>query len=237
MFCRQQFPDFHAVFSESATRFGRPKETASGCPLPLATLSAYTADVSKTPDKRRRSDLDLFVLALIDGGIATPYELQRAASLSPGATLPALRRLAERRFVLAGQAGPRGRLAHKLTAAGRQQLNEGWKELIANGPSGDFDADLRVALLALFVGGSRSVAVDFLRKSAARKLESLNAIQEPDDQVQILPPAYQYRWLRAAAAKSLIKAEAAAAAAAARSLSRESAIRQVRRPRRRLKRP
>ena len=39
--------------------------------------------MSETRDKRRRTDLDLFVLALIDGGVSTPYELQKAAGLSP----------------------------------------------------------------------------------------------------------------------------------------------------------
>jgi hypothetical protein len=29
--------------------------------------------MSETHDKRRRTDLDLFVLALIDGGVSTPY--------------------------------------------------------------------------------------------------------------------------------------------------------------------
>ena len=33
--------------------------------------------MSETRDKRRRTDLDLFVLALIADGISTPYELQK----------------------------------------------------------------------------------------------------------------------------------------------------------------
>ena len=180
--------------------------------------------MSKTPDKRRRRDLDLFVLALVDSGVSTPYELQRAAGLSPGATIPALRRMVARGLVLAGKAGIRGRMTHKLTAAGRQLLKDGWRELILDGPSCDFDADLRVALLALFVGGSRRLAVDFLRKSAARKLESLGAIQEPDGQQPLPPLAFQYKSLRAASAKALIKAEAAAATAVARGLPRKAVI-------------
>ena len=43
-------------------------------------------------DKRRRNDLDLFLLALIEGGISTPYDLQKSAGLSPGATIPVLQR-------------------------------------------------------------------------------------------------------------------------------------------------
>jgi hypothetical protein len=46
--------------------------------------------MSETRDKRRRTDLDIFILALIDSGVSTPYEFQKAAGLSQGATIPAL---------------------------------------------------------------------------------------------------------------------------------------------------
>jgi len=36
--------------------------------------------MSANSDKRRRGDLDLFVLALIASGVATPYELKTAAA-------------------------------------------------------------------------------------------------------------------------------------------------------------
>jgi DNA-binding PadR family transcriptional regulator len=192
--------------------------------------------VSQIPDKRRRSDLELFVLALIEDGVSTPYELQQAARLSPGATIPVLRRLLETGLVQTGKAGTRGRAAYRLTAAGRQRLKVGWKELIANGPSSDFDADLRVALLALFVGGRRRLAADFLYKSAARRLESLNSIDEPAPFESPSTLAYQYKSLRAASAKAVIKAGAAAADVVARSLSSGSGIERPRSPLKPLKR-
>lgn len=176
--------------------------------------------MSKTPDKRRRGDLELFVLALIDDGVSTPYALQRAAGLSPGATIPVLRRLLQGGLVLVGKSGARGRMAHKLSTAGRQRLKVGWKELVAEEPSCNLDADLRVALLALFVGGSRRSAVDFLRKSAARNLESLRSIEDLDSSAPLTPLALQYKKLRAASAKALIKAEAAAMISTAQSLAR-----------------
>jgi DNA-binding PadR family transcriptional regulator len=198
--------------------------------------AAYTANVSKTPDKRRRRDLDLFILALIDSGVSTPYELQQAAGLSPGATIPVLHRLLECGLVLAGKPGTRGRIGHKLTPAGRARLKHGWKELIADGPSCDLDADLRVALLALFVGADRRVAIDFLHKSAARKLESLAKIENAERAPSLPPLAFLYKNLRAASAKALIKAEATAAADVARSLSRAPALKRARSPRKLLKR-
>jgi hypothetical protein len=36
-----------------------------------------------------------------------------------------------------------------ITVDGRRYLNRGWKDLLIDGPYGDLDADLRVALLAI----------------------------------------------------------------------------------------
>jgi DNA-binding PadR family transcriptional regulator len=173
--------------------------------------------VAEQPDRRFRSDLDLFVLALIDNGISTPYDLKNAAGLSPGATIPALRRLIERGLALQTRAGPRGRREHRITAAGRQFLNTGWRPLIEEGPSGELDADLRVALLALIVGGDRPAATTFLRNSAVRNLESTR--DSEDLEIDSLPPlASWYRKLRMSAAESLRRGQSAAALAMAKRL-------------------
>ena len=176
--------------------------------------------MSATHDKRHRSDLDLFVLALIESGVSTPYGLRTAAGLSPGATIPALRRLLEAGLVLAKEPGLRGRTDHMLTAHGRRYLESGWRALIEEGPSGDFDADLRVALLALCVGGNRRLAADFLRKSAVQKLESIIPAEKPDDPISAPPLGLWYRRLRSASAKALIKGESSAALAMAKALPR-----------------
>ncbi len=60
----------------------------------------------ETRDKRRKTDLDEFVLALIDSGVSTPYALQKAAGLSQGATIPALQRLLDARLVRRGNQAP-----------------------------------------------------------------------------------------------------------------------------------
>jgi DNA-binding PadR family transcriptional regulator len=93
-------------------------------------------------DKRRRTDLDQFILALVDSGVATPYALQMKAGLSPGASIPALQRLTESGLVRQGKSGSRGRTDHRITPAGKKLLKIGWKSLIEDGPSGDLDADL-----------------------------------------------------------------------------------------------
>lgn len=183
--------------------------------------------MSETRDKRRRNDLDLFVLALIESGLFTPYELKTAAGLSPGATIPALRRLLQEDLVVQGKSGARGRTDHTITAAGRRRLKNGWQELIDEGPSGDLDADLRVALLALWVGGDRRAAAEFLRQSAAKLLESVDRTQESDDPKTAPQLALLYRHLRSAAVTELAERESAAALAMAKALPRRATRRKL----------
>jgi DNA-binding PadR family transcriptional regulator len=178
-------------------------------------------NMSQTQDKRHRSDLDLFVLALIESKVSTPYDLQRIAGLSPGATIPSLRRLVGQRFVAVGEAGPRGRIDYAITADGRKHLKTAWQALIDDGPSGDLDADLRVALLVLWVGGDRRLAKNFLRQSAARNMKSAGSVKEPEDSDSFPPLALWYRQLRAASAEVLMKGESAAALAMAKALPRK----------------
>jgi DNA-binding PadR family transcriptional regulator len=177
--------------------------------------------VSETSDKRRRSDLDLFVLALVEGGVSTPYELKQAASLSPGATIPTLGRLLESGLVTVKESGPRGRTVYKITAESGRRLKSGWKNLINLGPSGDLDADLRVALLALWVGGDWRLAADFLRQAAALKIESVDTGMETSEQASFPLIAFWYRRLRSASAEALLKGQSAAALAMAKSLPRK----------------
>ena len=160
--------------------------------------------MSETRDKRRRTDLDLFVLALIDSGISTPYELQKAAGLSQGATIPALQRLLDSRLVRQGKPGARGRTDYQVTVVGRRLLKDGWLALIEDGPSGDVDSDLRVALLALLGGGDRRLAVDFLSRSADKKMEPVAAAQPSVDLGKLAPLARLYSELRSTTTKSLL---------------------------------
>ncbi len=174
--------------------------------------------MSEIPDKRRRTDLDLFVLALIDGGVSTPYELQKTAGLSQGATIPALQRLLDAGLVLQGKPGARKRTDYKVSATGKKLLRGGWLPLIEAGPSGDIDSDLRVALLAIMGSGDRRLAANFLRQSAGKKMESIDATELTSDATA--PLARWYTDLRSATAKVLITSEAEAIRAMAGALPR-----------------
>lgn len=176
--------------------------------------------MSETHDKRRRADLDLFVLALIETGVSTPYEFQSKAGLSPGATIPALQRLREAGYVRQGKPAARRRLDYKITATGRKLLKGGWKSLLESGPTGDLDADLRIALLVLWGKGKGRTAADFLLQSAAGRIAAIDARSDNETSEKAPALAQEYRRLRSVAANVLLKAEAAAATAMAKGLPR-----------------
>ena len=66
-------------------------------------------------DKRLRTDLDLFVLALVNRGMRTPYDLKVDAGISRGASIPVLNRLLEQNLVTAGAPTERSRSEYSLT--------------------------------------------------------------------------------------------------------------------------
>ena len=176
--------------------------------------------MSETPDHRRRTDLDLFVLALIDGGVSTPYQLQKEAGLSQGATIPALKRLLETRLVSHGKPGARRRSDYKVSAIRMRLLRDGWLPLIEAGPSGDLDSDLRVALLAILGSGDRRLAADFLRQSVDKKMELIVTTELAGSPGDVTPLARWYTDVRSQTAKGLLKAECSVVRAMADSLPR-----------------
>jgi hypothetical protein len=99
-------------------------------------------------------------------------------------------------------------------------LTGGWLALIEAGPGGDVDSDLRVALLALLGGGDRRLAADFLRQSAAMKMESVAAVGSIGN-LDGLPLAQWYSYLRSSTAKALLTAESSAIRAMADALPRK----------------
>jgi hypothetical protein len=124
-------------------------------------------------------------------------------------------------FVRQGKPGSRGRTNHSLTPAGKKFLKSGWRILIEDGPSGDLDADLRIALLVLWAGGKRQLATDFLQQSASKKLESIEWMQAEEESSSISSIANWYARLRSSSTKALLKAESAAASEMVEALPRK----------------
>ena len=127
-----------------------------------------------------------------------------------------------------GKPTARGRTDHRITAAGKRFLKDVWHALIEDGPSGDLDADLRVALLALWVENDRDQAADFQRKGAARRFESIDTVNQRDDTTPVPALARWYRMLHAASAEAVVKGESAAALTMAKALPRNSSVRKKR---------
>jgi len=214
---------------ESPFGAGHRRRAEPGLLFLSARLTAYTSSVAETRDKRRRNDLDLFVLALIDSGIATPYDLQRAAGLSQGATVPVLRRLIESGHVRARKAGLRGRTSHAVTAKGKNLLENGWRDLVEAGPSGDLDSDLRVALLALWVAGDHHRASGFLRRVADMKLQDAQGTLDWSTSADLPPLAVWYRNLRSISTAARAGGESVAAREMAKALTGLTGLRRRRR--------
>lgn len=159
-------------------------------------------------DRRQRSDLRAFVIALLLEGVSTPYELQSLAGLSQGATVPTLQRLIEDGHVRARRPGARGRMAYVVTRIGKKWLEAIWPSLLQQGASGDLESDLRVFLIAVRVGKDGKQAEAFLRSALAFRRESLAQLERKIGQEGSEAwLADQYVRLRSTAAVAMLKAE------------------------------
>jgi DNA-binding PadR family transcriptional regulator len=176
-------------------------------------------------------DLDLFLLALIESGISTPYQLQKEAGLSQGATIPTLQRLLEAGLVGQGTPGGRRRTNYKVTASGKKTLRSGWRPLFDAGPTGDLDVDLRIALLAFWIGRDHRLASDFLRRASTEMTRSINRARRDSHLEELSPIAFWYSKLRLESAKALLEAKSTAARAMAEALPRRLPGNEVRRTR------
>ena len=98
------------------------------------------------------SSLELFLLALIDSGLSTPYEFHSQAGISVGASLPALKSLLRQKLVSRGRAGNRRRMAYSLTGPGRAALKKWGAAYASVQDSEDVGSALRFSTLAYFLG-------------------------------------------------------------------------------------
>jgi len=110
------------------------------------------------------TSLELFILAMVQQGLATPYELKTKAGLSLGSTVPALTRLEHGGLLEASEEGARRSRKFSITAKGFKALTQGWAEQVA-GEHTDPDSILRVAYLA-WQHGDTKACQEFLRRSA-----------------------------------------------------------------------
>lgn len=132
-----------------------------------------------------RSDLTLFVMTLLDLGLSTTYQLKAQVGLSPGATNPLLRRLAEERMVRALHPTARNKMTYELTAKGRSFLQAGCENILNAPPPPEMDAIIRIVTLALLTGVDRRRLSKYLLLASQQKDDNtvhlVNAVKIPQD--------------------------------------------------------
>jgi DNA-binding PadR family transcriptional regulator len=129
-----------------------------------ANAIGYSASISTGETDVMSTSLELFILAMVQQGLTTPYELKTRASLSLGSTVPALFRLEKSGLVKASEAGARRSRNFSITAKGTKALVPGWKEQLTEEHT-DLDSILRVAYLAWQHGDARACQ-EFMKRSA-----------------------------------------------------------------------
>jgi len=115
--------------------------------------------VARRPDDNLPlSNLSGFLLAMIDQGLETPYELLRDAGISPGAAIPALQRMEKAGLLKKSAAGSRRRRSYSLTTTCRSELKEFLSRSFSAPCPKDLDAALRTIALAATTKGKKNAA-------------------------------------------------------------------------------
>ncbi len=142
------------------------------------------------------TDLDLFILALVQRGCATPYELKAKAGISIGSSAPVLERLAKDGLLKKSKPGVRDRIQFSITDSGQKALQSRWQALLATRPT-DPDAILRITYLAWALGRQDAMArfvvaaTDTLRNAAAIRRAEASQLQGASG-----IGAEAFRWLK-----------------------------------------
>jgi len=159
------------------------------------------------PDRRSKLDLELFLLALLERDVITPYAMQQVGSISQGAALPCLRRLVDQGMASQGDKKARRRTDYCITAAGKKHLRSNWRRLLKQDPPSDIDSVIRILALSTMMGAARRPIAEFARKAAAQR--SI-LVKVKDRDVHPVPPSgapETLRWMKIWAEKGRLTAE------------------------------
>ncbi len=126
--------------------------------------------------------LDFFILALMaDGVVVTPYTLLQRLGISPGASIPALRRLEREGLTQREKVGPRRRQAFILARRGEQVLQrdiyEALPALVENPP---LDAESISRVVALGRSGHANLveAIAIVAAALAKCVENAKSAEQ-----------------------------------------------------------
>ena len=177
-----------------------------------AVFLGYSVSISTGEFGPMSTSLELFVLAMVQQGLATPYELKTKAGLSLGSTVPVLARLEEDSLVEASEAGARRSRKFTITREGKKALAQGWEEQLAREHT-DLDSILRVAFLA-WVHGDIKACQEFMQRSADGLRGWAGSLRAEADRLAAKlgesPDGDTFVWLRAYCEAARGKTDAAA---------------------------
>ena len=154
------------------------------------------------------TDLDLFILALVQSGCATPYDLKARAGISIGSSAPVLERLAKGGLLEKANPGVRDRSEFSITKKGEKRVESDWQDLLAGRPT-DADAILRIAYLAWTLGRGDllkkfiDTAAETLSDAAATRRAEMKQLQGATSGVG--PEAF--RWLKTSLEAARLEAQ------------------------------
>jgi len=158
-----------------------------------------------------QTELDLFVLALVQRGCATPYDFKSQAGISVGSSAPVLARLEKSGYLKGSDPGVRARRQFSITKAGTKTLDSGWRRLLASRPT-DPDATLRITYLAWALGRERELtefinaSSTTLKNAAATRMAEANQLQPMAGN----PGGEAFRWLKASFEAARLRAQSQA---------------------------
>jgi DNA-binding PadR family transcriptional regulator len=164
--------------------------------------------LSMTSKLKPRSNLETFLLALIEAGVRTPYDMMSKAGVSLGSSLPALNRLSKA-GLLQVSPGPARRIrVFTPTEKGLEALERERQNQLKSTPH-DLDSILRTASL-VWVDGKECNR--FLKEAGARLKLRLKKQRDSAKATANVKSALQdrYRWLRRSIEVTRREAEIAA---------------------------
>jgi hypothetical protein len=166
-------------------------------------------------------DIDLCILALVQQGLATPFDLKVKAGLSLGTTIPTLNRLCDDEGLLkATQKDTHRSRRYSPSNKGNAALRAQWPDLMRSVPT-DIDSILRIAYVAWLFGDPQK-STEYVEKGArqlqalaeARAAEARSVLPEPGQ----TPRPEHFLWFRLSAEARRLDADAATLAEVAKQI-------------------
>jgi len=156
-------------------------------------------------------DLELFILALIQRGCATPYDMKAKAGISVGSSAPVLERHEKAALIKGSDPGIRDRREFTITKTGISTLEKKWRDLLATRPT-DSDAVLRITYLAWALG-RENVVTEFIEATAVTLQNTAATRRAEANQLEPMASGLggeAFRWLKSSFEAARLEAQSKA---------------------------